>query len=130
MATVHVQAELTSEELIRAIGQLNKRDFHRVFEQVLALNAQRRAPSLSKDESALFAIINQGLSLEAQSRYDYLKERLQNETLTPSEHAELLKMIDKIENADARRIEAIGQLAALRNVPVEEVLRSLGLKPR
>ncbi|CAN2042005.1 hypothetical protein GMMP15_660048 [Candidatus Magnetomoraceae bacterium gMMP-15] len=63
--------------------------------------AKRKAPSLSKKESELLFKINRGLPSKIQRRFNELTAKRQAETLTPSEHKELLKLIEQIENMDA-----------------------------
>ena len=73
--------------------------------------------------------INQGLSPEAQQRYDELTAKRRAETLTPAEHRELLTSIDQIERADAERVHALIELAQLKNVSVDALMAELGIQP-
>jgi len=78
--------------------------------------------SLSETEADLLATIQWQLTPEEQTRLDYLRQRNDAETLTSEEHQELLSYVDRIEQHDAQRAEALLQLAQLRQVPLEQVL--------
>jgi predicted nuclease with TOPRIM domain len=98
--------------------------------------------SLSPEEQTLFQnklgvpaemevlqAIYQGIPSDVQQRYDELREKLHNETLSSDEHQELIKMIDVIEQYDVERLEKLIQLAKIRNVSLEELMKQLNLKP-
>lgn len=51
------------------------------------------------------------------------------ETLNEEEHAELIALSDKIEEANVRRMEAVAELARVRKVTVPEIATSFGLSP-
>jgi hypothetical protein len=83
-------------------------------------------PNLS---TTLLLRINQGLAQEEQERYQALIDRRDARTLTPQEHEELLRLSDRVEQTEADRAAALVELAQLRKVPVDELLRELGIRP-
>jgi hypothetical protein len=89
-----------------------------------------KAPRLSKKETELFLRINRTLPPEQQQRYDELKEKRRNETLTRAEHAELLQFISEIETIWADRLQAVIALAKLRRITPKELMKQLGIEPR
>lgn len=93
-----------------------------------SLQARRRAPGLSQGESELLAKINQGFPPDVQRRLNELVAKRQAETLTPGEHEELLRLIEQSEKAEAARVEALAQLAALRGVSLTKLMDDLGIK--
>jgi len=50
------------------------------------------------------------------------------ETLTTEEHQELLALIDRIEQADAERVQTLAELARLRHVTVTALMAQLGIR--
>jgi hypothetical protein len=60
MPVVQVEAQLPTDELLRAVGQLNQADLEQFVSQVIALRAKRQAPSLPRAESELLLKINEG----------------------------------------------------------------------
>jgi DNA repair ATPase RecN len=116
MPTVQVQAQLSFNDLLRAVEQLNSSDLKQFVSQVIAIQAQRQAPSMSRRESI-------------QKRYDELIAKRQAETLTSAEYQELLQMTEKIERLEVQRVEYIAELAKLRQTSLTELMDSLGISP-
>jgi hypothetical protein len=73
--------------------------------------------------------INHGLPPEKRDRYQELIAKRQAQTLLPEEHQELLHLTDEAELADAERIAALVELARMRQVSLEELMRDPGLQP-
>ena len=128
MPTVNVEAHLSSQELLKAVQQLDLPELEAFVSQVVALRAQRQAPRLCQSEAELLAKINQGPPPEVRDRYSTLIARRDDETLTPEEHAELLRLTDQMERLQANRIEYLIALAQLRKQSLEEVMDDLGLR--
>ena len=83
---------------------------------------------LSHDEAALLQQINQSLSGFGWQRYHELLDKRRAETLISAEQMELIALSDQIEAANAKRIEALAQLAHLRHTTVDALMTQLGLK--
>jgi hypothetical protein len=90
--------------------------------------AQRRALSLPKNETELLQQINRGLPADIRQRDDALNAKLHDETITPQEHEELLTLIDRLELADAERMQRLVALAQIRGVPVDTLMEQLGIR--
>ncbi len=118
---------MSIEELLDSAAQLDTPELEHLVSEVLALQAKRRAPCLSKDEAALLQKINQGLPPDVQQRYDTLIEKRQEETLTSDEHQELITLNDQIEESDAERVKDLATLAQLRNVSITALMKDLGI---
>jgi len=129
MPTIQVEAQLSPEELLKAVGQLSTPELDAFAQHVLALRAERIAPRLLPGETQLLQEINRGVPDELQARYDELIGRRRAQTLTPEEHAELLRLTERIERFDAERLERLAQLARLRQVPLRTLVQQLGLRP-
>ena len=122
-----VQVELSRHALLQAIKQFDRDELSTFVDDILALRAQSRAPVLGRDETELFQRINRWLSAEGQARRAILLEKLEDETLTEAEHAELLRLNEQAEMLNAQRIEALSQLATLRLTTLPQVMRDLGV---
>ena len=90
---------------------------------------ESKAPRLSKKETELFLIINQALPTNQQKRIEELTEKMEFESITDAEHAELLQLTDAMEIAQVKRLKAVAELAKVRNVSLSEMMRQLGLEP-
>lgn len=128
MPTVEVRSQVSLDELLNGVAQLDTSELEHFISQVLTLRAQRVAPSLPKEETRLLEKINQGLPPDVQRRYDELIAKRRAETLTSEEHQELLALIDHIEQADAERVQTLTELAQLRNVTVTTLMTQLGIR--
>lgn len=130
MPTVQVTSriEIDFEEVLKGIARLQMNDLERFVDHVVALQAQRRAHSLPKNEAELLQKINQGLPAEARKRYAELNAKLHEETITPEEHQELLQLVDRIELADAERLQHLIALADIRNISVDTLMNQLDIR--
>jgi hypothetical protein len=97
--------------------------------QVLSLRAERGAPVLPAAESELLLKINRPIPDDLQRRYDELIARRDARTLTPEEHEELLGLTDQVELLEADRMGHLIELAQLRQIPLEALMKQLGLQP-
>lgn len=80
------------------------------------------------DETTLLQKINQGLPLATWQRYHELVAKRRAETPTPEEHAGLIALSNQIEEAHARRMEYLVELARLRQISLEALMEQLGIK--
>jgi hypothetical protein len=131
MTTIHVKSEvqINFEQLLDGVAQLDTPTVEHLLSQVSLVLAQRKAPRLSKQETSLLQKINRGLPDIVQRRYTDLQAKLQAETISTDEQQELLRLIDEAELADAARLQALLELAQLRQVSLDEVMNQLGIRP-
>ncbi|MFQ5595108.1 MAG: STAS/SEC14 domain-containing protein [Anaerolineae bacterium] len=129
MATVQVKSEISVEldEVLDGVAELDTPELERFLSQVSILLARRKAPSLPEREAELLRKINQGLPTALQQRYDELNAKVRANTITSSEHRELLQLVDQIELADAERMQHLIELAQLRALSVDELMNQLGI---
>ncbi len=127
MPEIQASTQLTAGELLRAAEQMSEKELDGFVEQVVALRARHRAPSLSKAESDLLVRINQGVPRDLQQRYDELIARRREGTLTDEEYEELLRRTDEVEALDVTRVELLVELARLRGTTLPAVMEELGL---
>jgi len=73
-------------------------------------------------EQRLLNQIQQQLSPEDQTRLTYLRQQKEAEIITDSEYQELLAFVERVEQQDAERAEALIQLAELRKVDLNVVV--------
>lgn len=100
---------------------------------VLDLLRERLIPTnggptgLPAAEAALLERINDPLPEATWARYAALKEKRDKATLTDAEHAELIALVNQVEIWNARRLEAVAELAKLRGVRFPDLVKELGL---
>ena len=122
-------ATYTVDELVKAAEQLPQIDLENLTAQVLTLKARRAAPELSKNEAELLQNINRGMLNELQNRYRELIAGRRAETLTESEHTELLHLTNQVEKYDTERLKYLTKLACIRKISLTELLDKLGIEP-
>jgi hypothetical protein len=91
-------------------------------------SVQRKTNPLAHAEADLLQKINIGLSQETWDRYHALIVKRRAETLNTEEQARLIEISDRIEQANAPRIEALIELAKLRNTSIAALMQELGIK--
>lgn len=127
MPVLQLEAQVSTTDLLKAVGQLDMPDLDSFVSQVIDLRARRRAPSLPKREAELLLAISEGLPEDDQRRYDELTAKSLDETLTPKEERSLLSLIKRSEANQARRIELLSELARLRGVSLVTLMADLGI---
>ena len=125
MPTIHIE----TEQLLHAALQLPRAELEQFVTRLLVLSIPQDTPRLAQAESELLLKINQGLPPATQQKLDALIAKRQMQTLTPEEHQELIQLTEDIEKSDAERLRYLLELAALRNLSLDELTRHLGIHP-
>jgi hypothetical protein len=129
MTTISIEAQVSTDQLLRAVERLPSQELATFVAQVVALRAQREAPHLSQSETRLLLQINEGLPAQTLRRFDELVAKRQAETITPEETEELIQITDQIEQRDAQRLAALVELAQLRGTTLDALIATLGIAP-
>ncbi len=128
MSTVKVEVQLSSEELLKAVEQLNLSELEQFVSQVIVLQAQRKAIGLPEAEAKLLLNINQSIPANIQEEYEKLAAKRDNEILTDDEHQKLLQLTEEIEAIQTQRIENLAELARLRGVSLTTLMENLEIQ--
>lgn len=99
-----------------------------VLKQVADLSQKGKAQK-QLSEADLLKKINLGITEAAWVSYKHLIGLRREERLTEQEHQELINLGDKIEQANAQRLEYLFALSQLRGVSLQKVMTDLGIKP-
>ena len=129
MATIPVQAQMSTEQLLSALEEVAPQEFSAIVDHLVTLRAARREPHLDETETALFLDINQGMALLAHRRFRDLVAKREAAIITPAELAELIDHTDQREADHARCMAALGTLANLRGVRLIDLMATLGIAP-
>ncbi|MBW4671732.1 MAG: hypothetical protein KME60_30995 [Cyanomargarita calcarea GSE-NOS-MK-12-04C] len=106
--------QLPGESLVRAIEFLEALS-HEVQVSVIS------NPETS--EAAMLEIIQRRLSPEEQERLAYLRQQNEAGVIIDTEHQELLIFVERVEQQDAERAEALIKLAQLRQVDLKVLIK-------
>jgi deferrochelatase/peroxidase EfeB len=88
---------------------------------------QPSIPTSQPTEADLLQQINIGLSAQTWEKYHTLIAKRRAETLSPEEHAQLIQLSNRLENLNVTRIQALIQLANLRNQTLADLMQTLGI---
>jgi len=86
--------QILTTEILSAVSHLSLPEREQVFDRVLALQAERKAADLSKEESALLSRVSRGLPGELRERLTLLRAKREEETISDQEYDELTKLTD------------------------------------
>ena len=127
--TLDITPELEAQ--VRAAAARQGLDADRFILNILQerLHVTENVPRLTETEADLLQKINQGLPQDVWQRYTELVAKRRAETLASEEHEELISLSDQIEQANATRMEYLVELAQLRRVSLESLMRDLGIPP-
>jgi hypothetical protein len=134
MTVIRVEAQVSADQILKAVEQMSSQELETFVTEVLKLRAQREIPSLSVSESELLVKVNQGISDDMQGRFNELVAKrqrltLSDEELSDEELAELIQLTDEIEQLDAERIRHLGELGRLRGRSLSEIMQDLSICP-
>jgi hypothetical protein len=128
MAMENTQTSPSVKAILTTIREMPIAELEQLVDQVIAIRAERVAPHLTADESALLARINHGLPAEDRDRMRALIEKRDEETITTEEWRELAALTDRLELLHANRLAALAELAKLRGITFDEVMSQLGIQ--
>ncbi len=88
---------------------------------------QRSLPTSQPTKADLLLQINIGFSEQTWEQYHTLIAKRRAETLSPEEHGQLIQLSNRLESLNVARIQALIQLANLRNQTLEDLMQNLGI---
>lgn len=106
--------QLPRESLVKAVEFLEA-----LSHEVLQVS---ETPNPQISEAALLQIIQHRLSPEEQDRLAYLRQQNEIGVITDTEHQELLIYVERVEQQDAERAEALIKLAQLRQIDLKVLI--------
>jgi hypothetical protein len=121
------QVDLGLDDILTGISELDTKDLEKFMQKIGHLIARRKVAHLPERESQLLMKINKAIPTALQNRYGYLLSKNREETISPLEHEELLKTIEKVETKNAERLENLIELSRIRNVSIDVLMRQLHL---
>ncbi len=128
MSSIQLRANISLNDLINSVDQLENKDLEYFLDQILSLHANRKKKGLNTSEGDLLEKINNTLSDEEQETYQKLLKKRDEESLSEEEHSTLLQISDKLELLHAQRMEALSDLAKLKGVKLSALLEQLEIK--
>jgi hypothetical protein len=127
--TVMSNLQIEHDQLLNAALQMSRPELERFVAKLFALKAREETPNLSEAETRLLLKINQDLPPAARKRMNELIDKRQAHLISPAELEELIQLTDQSEAIGVERLRCLMELARLRDVTLDELMRQLGIKP-
>lgn len=124
---MNTQQNLSSQQIISAVQTMPLDELEQLVGNVLAVRAERVAPHLSGEETKLLQTIQKCLPDKSLKRMKELQTLRDDEKLSPEGFAELAKLIEKLEEIHAERMNAVAALADLRGITFQTAMQQVGL---
>jgi hypothetical protein len=128
MSMIQVQAQLSFEDLLKAVEQFNSYELEQLIFRVLAMQIQRQVSLVSHHEYELLIKIVQQIPKDIQTRYDDLIAKREMESLTTDEYQELLKLTEQVEQFEVQRVKRLAELAQLRQISLRQLMDELNIQ--
>ena len=126
--SITIEIRPTLEQRLREKAKDRGVDIDDIIEQVLENWSENALEESLETETSLLKKINRtGFSQSFWSEYHSLIRKRQEETIDETELNRLIEMSDMLEKANVQRLQNAIELAKMRQVPVHEVLRQLGI---
>lgn len=122
---VSKEGSLTFDDILKGVSNLETNEIVQFMHEISRIVANRKVKALSFRESDLLKNINDSIPQKLDMQYETLALKLNDETITEKEHQQLLKIIAKLEEAKAKKLEYMIELARLRNISLKELAKQL-----
>ena len=119
---------MSQTQILDAVKQLPTNELEDFVKQVLVFQAKKRANNLSGAETKLLKGIYRKFSAKKLARLKHLREQLQKADLSENEYEDLASLSDSLEIFHARRIKNLVELAKIRGLGLEAMMKQLGIK--
>ena len=126
MSTIQVE----TDKLLNAALQMPRSELEEFVRKLFALKAREEALDLDKAETELLVKIHdQVLPHARQVRLNDLIDKRQSCVINDEELAELIDLTNESERLNVIRLQHLIELAALRDVPLDQLMQQLGVRP-
>ena len=130
MQTIEINKGITVgfDDIIKGVQQLDNQSLATFANEINRLVSKRNQTKPDLKEVELLKKIKIAIPASVKRRQKQLFTRMQEDIITTPEHDELVLLNNIIEEKTAERIALIGELAALRDVSIQELYKQLAIK--
>jgi len=127
MSKVQIKTEI---DLLAVLPQLETSDLERYAKEITKLLTQRKAKSKKAKIAELLRTLNEECVLPEGDldRFYELKSKREKAELLPKELKTFFKLIKEEEKLRIKRIEVLGEIAQLKDIPLAKLNKELGIK--
>ena len=123
-------AEITTENLLKAVVNLPKNEFERLIANAKKLRRTLPENQANKEIRLIKKVSESVLSDAELIRFNKLIEKGRNENISENELDELITLTEKGEELNVRRLKYLVEIANIRNKGLREVMKELEISPR
>jgi hypothetical protein len=128
MERIQIQTESPFQHLLRNFSDMSLNEIESFIGELNALAARKRAADVQKRDKFLLRKINEAVLPEPKlQRYIFLQEKMEVETISEIEYAELLSLVTEEEKIRNKRFQFLLELSQLRDVTLLDLMMQLGL---
>lgn len=118
-----------AQKMLHGIANWEVPDVESFLTEVKKILVRKKENKLSKEETALFLIINKAiLTTEEWRIYTTLHDKYESETISNEEQQTLDDFVKRLEDYGIKRLKALIELAQIRNTSLENLMLELGIK--
>ncbi len=126
MTTIQIRTSV--EQLLDAVSQLPPEEIASLTKKLIALRASHSATHVEADEAQILLQINRAPAAALRQRYDELVAKRKAETLSDTEHTELITLSNEYERLEFERVQSLANLARLRQKSLSDLMIELGIQ--
>lgn len=122
---------ISVSEILNSAKSLEDKNFETLYKEMVSLHTTRHGRDtmdrLSTLESELLNKINMEFDEKKWERLKYLDWKLEFGALNVKEESESLRLAEAFENYSVERLKSLSQLAALRQVSVDTLIKQMDI---
>jgi hypothetical protein len=130
MLNIQIQTKIEMSQLLQGATQLTLSELESFVSELHRLIERKKSiPKVRREKQLLARIQLTALAVPKRLRYKALAEKLEFETLSESEFAELATLTEEDDLLRNERVQYMIELAQLKQIPFVKLMEELGLKP-
>ena len=127
MSTVKLEIQLSSQQLLQTVEQLDDTELEQFLSQVIILHTQRKSAQLLTGDVEVSLNHHYDPNCHSLNYYIPLITKTEKQ-MTEEEYRELLRLSEQIDQLQAHRFEYLADLANLHGISLTELMMSLGFQ--
>lgn len=128
MEEIRIQSKIDTHSVLRDMAQMPVQELEKFLQEVSALIRRKKTQDKEGRERLLLEKINQTiLDKNKKERYQFLVIKLEADTISQAEHAEIGQLSDLQEKLRNQRVKYLIELAQLRAVSLPQLMGEMGL---
>lgn len=130
MQTIDIKGntQIGFNNLVKRVSRLNTTELTLFFQELNQTIKGQKSLTPISEETILLKQIKEIIPSSVIRRFKELQKKQHDNSISDKEQAEIIAITDFIEEKSAERVVLLGSLAALRQVPLLDLVQQLQLK--